>query len=103
MKIRNGFVSNSSSSSFCIIGIAVDYDMYSLVSKQLENHDQLDYDFSENDETYYIGIDIYSVKDNETLGEIKLKAKQLLSELFKDTKISNNISPEVFVDWNLNG
>jgi hypothetical protein len=43
------------------------------------------------------------MKDDETLGEVKLKAKQLLSELFKDTKISNNISPEVFVDWNLNG
>lgn len=109
MKIRNGFVSNSSSSSFCIYGTCVDMDELlekvkstSILSEEeLERVDEL----IENDESYevvemleekvdglvfhsdyendqyYIGRNWSSVEDDETGKEFKNNVKEELEKL----------------------
>lgn len=86
MKIRNGFVSNSSSTSFCIIGTYVD----SLDDIKCINHFNLDEWYNHEDEIddimakyqlciyiqedgAYIGIPLEDANDDETLGAIKKK------------------------------
>lgn len=76
MKVRNGFVSNSSSSSFCLFGIEApsgeDYD--SLEEKidkskmKLEFHSGIS-DYS--DDSYFIGLTPTAMKDDETLLQFK--------------------------------
>lgn len=106
MKIRNGFVSNSSSSSFCIYG--VDLDFSDLIEKVKENklitEDVLN-DLEKNDEWWELGevvesqtgLEVHtsddyawigkswsSIGDNETglefKNSVKVEMKKLLGE-----------------------
>ena len=98
MKIRTNYVSNSSSSSFCILGIVVDYNEVGYVDT-----DDLD------DITSYTGIDNYSeedlivgaapnrMRDDETLLDFKKRILEQLHQLgFKDTKLED-------LDWHIDG
>jgi hypothetical protein len=76
MKIRCGFVSNSSVSSFCIYGVAIerDYDVEDFV-KQLERKIEgtsLKIEHFSEDDTYYVGKDWSSIGDNETGHQFKV-------------------------------
>lgn len=78
MKIRNGFVSNSSSSSFCIYGVYVDS-----MSKELrENCSKQNLYVTSGDpnydEGYYIGREYSSIKDDETGKQFKDDVKERL-------------------------
>ena len=68
MKIRNGFVSNSSSSSFLIYGTQVegvyDYEKMEEMCDKLKDN-ELRY-FGSSDMGFYIGRSWGSVRDNET-------------------------------------
>ena len=95
MKIRIGFVSNSSSVSFCVYGVAIDdearkkhfpgtedaYDIEKLLSDSgLEIHygqDSDDYGYT------YIGRSWDKIKDNETGLQFKEDVKQKVKKLFK--------------------
>jgi hypothetical protein len=55
MKIRNGFVSNSSSSSFCIIGTTYDSEIGKLVHAEEKNYGHYDKDGDWVDGTDYMG------------------------------------------------
>jgi hypothetical protein len=88
MKIRHGFVSNSSSSSFCIYGSQVevedlmkaakaldiefdeeDFDDYD-IGEQIESKTDLEY-HSMMGEYYYIGRSYSNIKDDETGKQFK--------------------------------
>ena len=78
MKIRMGFVSNSSSSSFCIVGVVVNdsnfgenIDIETLENKAWDNKLNVERGIANYYEKSIIGLCIYNMKDNQTLGEFK--------------------------------
>lgn len=110
MKIRNGFVSNSSSSSFCIYGTCIDLGNFSeklnestILSKKFSNDDfiemydnndwysllefisentNLEFFRSDDDNITWIGKSWSTIGDNETGGEFKNSVVSELSTLF---------------------
>jgi len=65
MKIRNGFVSNSSTTSFCIVGVEVEQE------PEINLWDLgLTVEFGQFDEVY-IGRGIGAMQDDQTMGEFK--------------------------------
>lgn len=113
MKIRNGFVSNSSSSSFLIYGTGVSCDKIKGIADKLrikttleydgEKYEKEDYDFAEDiakelglsyvsgpsDHYFYFGRCPSSIKDDETGLQFKQSVekpiKELLGEEYKCT------------------
>jgi hypothetical protein len=83
MKIRQGFVSNSSSTSFCIYGVRLtdndlvkDDDLWRKAQMVgLESH--LDYDGS----AVYLGRAFKNISDNETGADFKATAKSRIENL----------------------
>ncbi len=111
-KIRAGFISNSSSSSFCLYGIHLSDDKTEnfikenfsdneKIMKCLESYDsyELEY-FINNDERFkglkiligsedlysYIGRDFTSIGDNETGKEFKESVQENVKKFFKNEK-----------------
>lgn len=93
MKIRLGFVSNSSSTSFCICGISV-YGKEAKDLFKIEDIDELwnlqceDSDgknvvecYSQDDCLYYIGVDIDHMKEDETKAQFKERVRGYLYKL----------------------
>lgn len=97
MKIRLGFVSNSSTGSFCLFGAHVD-SLDDIRKWDEDNEDEdgyydsfyteagkLDLTFiscNEYDDGYYIGLNWSGVKDEETGAEFKKRASDLIAKYF---------------------
>ena len=102
MKIRSGFVSNSSSSSFLMYGTYVDNEkieeikQFPSLKKEFEDKDLEKYDIAEilvslnkdlesetmpDDEGFYIGISWDKVKDDETGKQFKNRVKEVLEKI----------------------
>lgn len=116
MKIRNGFVSNSSSSSFLIYGIQMEESelLENLSLKQTDNEEDayediyevLDEAFRKTGMVYvcpegfdywYIGRSWDEVKDNETGKQFKERVREEIKKVFKvEDKDFNTLSEAWF-------
>ena len=100
MKIRTGFVSNSSSSSFCLLGIEASNKKYGVDTEEiyeeiektdLENENSIEWDGDQ-----YLGMSPAQMKDDETL----LQFKQRIVDELKKLNITAEVS-DLF--WEIQG
>jgi hypothetical protein len=88
MKIRQGFVSNSSTSSFCLFGIILHEDVSKYLPTDFEDKHDEDYEeyfdnlgLSYRSETEYgaiLGVDPDSMKDDETGAQYKARILSMI-------------------------
>lgn len=80
MKIHLGFISNSSSSSFCILGIYFDNEdaapKYNFDRKLIEAHSAC----NDGDDSFYLGTSPERMRDDETLLQFKERIATALTE-----------------------
>lgn len=87
MKIRQGFVSNSSSTSFCIYGVHTDDPTERGLNEDASIYDELS-DKAEKvgltlevcDDSAYLGLNYTDIKDDETGAQFKDRAKKLIEQ-----------------------
>jgi len=88
MKIRQGFVSNSSTTSFCLYGAMItspeggDYDWF---DKKLEGHKNLEefqHPETYGNEPHYVGQSLSSMKDDQTFGDFKKQVEAEMKAIF---------------------
>jgi hypothetical protein len=84
MKIRYGFVSNSSTTSFCIAGYYIEDE--DLKDRARNSSIEKDMSYYSNDYSFYLGLDIDNMKDNETKQEFLTRAKETIDKLFPELK-----------------
>ena len=87
MKIRNGFVSNSSTTSFCIVGTykdGLDWEFEEELYAQGSNLSSYGNEWSGG---RYVGLSIHQMKDEETLVQFKERAKIALAEAGIETDV----------------
>ena len=96
MKIRNGFVSNSSTTSFCIMGAQVDYPDFS------EDHEYYDWDMydicdenglecysPEYRSGYFVGLSAQNIDEDETLKQFKNRVLENMKKVGIDVEYEN--------------
>lgn len=81
MKIRNGFVSNSSTSSFCIYGIRINGELKPGLESELY---KLGFDVEPVDSLIYIGKSWDKIKDDETGKQFKESIIETLKPVLGD-------------------
>ena len=102
MKIRMGFVSNSSTTSFCIYGICVEESeaiellvKNGIISQEradegdcgevlwgLEKSHGIVADLGESDDFVFLGVDFTTIPDDVVVGEWKKEKEKLIKKVF---------------------
>lgn len=83
MKKRLGFVSNSSSTSFCIAGYYTDKEELMNKIEEVSLPEGVS-TYRPDDYSFYIGLDIEKMGDNETKKEFCERATKILKELIPE-------------------
>jgi len=108
MKIRCGFVSNSSSSSFCLFGDCIETSVLrSLGKDEYDDIDDMlqgfDLGYTHGIENYYnqicIGLSPRSMKEDETLREFRNRVQESIKLFYE----KYDIEKEVTCDWMTDG
>ena len=101
MKIRNGFVSNSSSSSFCIYGASIDVSLtkaeedavkdgdtdeamekkMDAFREKLDKSKHLEYHEDYDNDAFYVGRNWSTIGDDETGRQFKESVKKEIEEI----------------------
>jgi hypothetical protein len=106
MKVRNGFVSNSSSTSFCAWGVYIDtqeiesilgaevdenvdwYDTFNDIEEAFDTViDRTKLFYTIGEESLYIGLEYEDLTDDETGKEFKERAETMLKEVEEQLEI----------------
>lgn len=101
MKIRIGFVSNSSSSSFCIFGQRLCVSGFEKMEDLEKIADELDLGLNFWIPYFiYVGRSYSEIRDDETGKEFREGVKEDLEKLFKAAEIKDEIKPETLqMEW----
>ena len=94
MKIRRGFVSNSSSTSFCICGMLYDSELPEEIMNLIESYNSLKSELDPRISTYhdndtketYVGIDIENMENWESRREFVERCLIILKRVFPQIK-----------------
>jgi hypothetical protein len=98
MKIRQGFVSNSSSSSFLMWGAVINGEVDDINDKEYEYRKKTNVSLSVycpyDDETIYIGRELMLMKDDETLRQFKDDTEKAVKECLNESKLGFGFQEE---------
>lgn len=83
MKKRLGFVSNSSSTSFCIAGYYTDKEELMKKINETDLPKEIS-TYSPDEYSFYIGLDIEEMKEDETKKEFCDRATKMIKDLFPE-------------------
>ena len=91
MKTRQGFVSNSSSTSFCIYGIIINNanveELDEDLMRKIKREDDLYYFTNYESNTIWVGRHLRSIKDSQTLRQFKDDVEHdIKNKLFPDAE-----------------
>jgi len=107
MKVRIGFVSNSSTSSFLIYGLCLGTgDNQEFIDRYFDqsNDDKLSgagitvYIPDDHERCVYIGISLDKCPDDTTMGDFKAQAQKKITEIFNEISPENPLDPTKIKD-----
>lgn len=101
MKIRAGFVSNSSSSSFCVVGYELpsDIDIEEIEGKVNKNGLEITYGIS--DDYTVVGKSIEEINDDQTMLDYKKEILKKIRECIDENISINDIN--IIIDGGYDG